>query len=59
MDQESRVDSEAYRSPAGSNWSELGGEPMARPTEDIAADIDAFQPTNGNWLALEALLGEL
>jgi hypothetical protein len=32
---------------------------MARPTEDIAADIDAFQPTNGNWLALEALLGEL
>jgi hypothetical protein len=32
---------------------------MARPTEDIAADIDAFQPTSGNWLGLEALLEEL
>jgi hypothetical protein len=32
---------------------------MARPIGDIAADIDAFQPTNGNWLGLEALLGEL
>jgi hypothetical protein len=32
---------------------------MARPTKDIAAEIDAFQPTSGNWLGLEALLGEL
>ena len=32
---------------------------MARPTEDVAADIDAFQPTGGNWLGLEALLEEL
>jgi len=32
---------------------------MPRSTKDIAADIDAFQPTNGNWLGLEALLDEL
>ena len=32
---------------------------MARPTMDIAADIDAFQPKGGNWLGLEALLEEL
>jgi hypothetical protein len=32
---------------------------MPRPTEDIAADIDAFQPTSGNWRGLDALLEEL
>lgn len=32
---------------------------MPRSTKDIAADIDAIQPTNGNWLGLEALLEEL
>ena len=32
---------------------------MARPTKDIAANIDAFQPKGGNWLGLEALLEEL
>jgi hypothetical protein len=32
---------------------------MARPTESIAADIAAIEPTSGNWLGLEALLEEL
>ncbi len=32
---------------------------MARPTNDIAADIAAFQPISRNWLGLEALLEEL
>src|SRR5262245_40688164 len=32
---------------------------MPRSTRDIAADIDAFQPRNGNWLGLDALLEEL
>ena len=32
---------------------------MVRSTVDIAADIAAFQPTNGHWLGLDALLEEL
>jgi hypothetical protein len=32
---------------------------MAKRAEDIAADIDAFQPIHGNWLGLDALLEEL
>ena len=32
---------------------------MVRKTEQIAADIAAFQPNDGNWLGLEALLTEL
>jgi hypothetical protein len=28
---------------------------MVRSTVDIAADIAAFQPTNGHWLGLDAL----
>jgi hypothetical protein len=32
---------------------------MVRSTVDIAADIAAFQPTNGYWLGLDALLEEL
>src|SRR5262245_30219361 len=32
---------------------------MARPVSEIVVAIESFQPTNGNWLALDALLGEL
>ena len=32
---------------------------MTKSTDEIAADIDAFQPISGNWLGLEALLEEL
>lgn len=32
---------------------------MPRPETQILHDIEAFQPENGNWLGLEALLGEL
>src|SRR4051812_49484689 len=32
---------------------------MARPAEQILADIDAFRPVDGNWLPLDDSLGEL
>jgi hypothetical protein len=32
---------------------------MARPVSEIVAAIENFQPTNGNWLALDTVLGEL
>jgi hypothetical protein len=32
---------------------------MTRSTAHIACDIAAFQPTDGNWLALDRLLNEL
>jgi len=32
---------------------------MPRPPETIIADIDAFEPVEGNWLPLDTLVGEL
>ena len=32
---------------------------MARPTEEILADIDAFHPLDGFWRPLDDLLAEL
>ena len=32
---------------------------MPRPEAQILREIGDFQPTDGNWLELEALLGEL
>ena len=32
---------------------------MPRNSDQILADIDAFRPSNGNWLPLDALIAEL
>ena len=32
---------------------------MPRPESQTLHDIERFQPANGNWLGLDALLGEL
>ncbi|MEW4571489.1 hypothetical protein AB1L88_26745 [Tautonia sp. JC769] len=32
---------------------------MARPAEQVLADIEAFRPVDGNWLPLDDLLAEL
>ncbi len=32
---------------------------MARTSDQIVADLQAFQPIDGNWLALDRLLSEL
>lgn len=37
----------------------LSGDTMPRPVAEIVAAIEQFQPSNGNWLALDALLDEL